>query len=260
MNQKQLEKEWQKMEKTEASYINKNLHRDTGAWLDKISEHVPDKFERILRDSFCKAFGLIFDKGLLFIEKTYNKEKKKQDYKILEFAAEIKNNSKTVKAFSRKAAKTKVLNGAISTVEGVGMGVLGMGIPDIPLFLGVLLKSIYEIALSYGFTYESEKEQIFILKMMETALLEGQELIEGNENLNGIIDKTVKMPMDRESQIKATSDALAREMLYLKFVQGIPIVGIVGGLADIAYQRKLTQYAELKYKRRFYNKAKEKSV
>jgi len=257
MNHKQLKKEWQKMEKAEEAYLSRNLQRSNGSWQDKISKHVPDKFETVLRESFFKAFQLIFDKGISVIEKTYNKEKKNQDYKILEFAANVRNNRKTVKAFSRNAGKTRVINGAISAVEGVGMGVLGMGIPDIPLFLGVLLKSIYEIALSYGFSYESEKEQIFILKIMETALLEGEELTKGNENLNKIIDKVKKMPMDKERQIKSTSDALAREMLYLKFVQGVPFVGILGGLSDITYQRKLTQYAELKYKRRFYNKAKE---
>lgn len=39
------------------------------------------------------------------------------------------------------------------------MGFLGMGLPDIPVFLGVLLRSIYEIALSFGFSYDTEEEQ-----------------------------------------------------------------------------------------------------
>lgn len=38
----------------------------------------------------------------------------------------------------------------ISGVEGVGLGLLGIGLPDIPLFTAVILKSVYEIALSYG--------------------------------------------------------------------------------------------------------------
>ncbi len=39
--------------------------------------------------------------------------------------------------------------------------------------------------------------------------------------------------------------------MYLKFVQGIPIVGVVGGLSDMVYQKKISDYAALKYKRRF---------
>ena len=39
--------------------------------------------------------------------------------------------------------------------------------------------------------------------------------------------------------------------LYLKFVQGIPVVGVVGGLSDMVYQKKISDYAAIKYKRRF---------
>ena len=255
MNQKQIEKEWQKMIKAESAYLNRNVQRETAFWQDRIAKYVPDKFENTLKEGFFKAFQLIFDKGTGVIEKTYDKEKKEQDYKIREYAAKLKNNGKSVKAFQKSAAKSRVVNGMISTAEGVGMGVFGLGIPDIPLFLGILLKSIYEIALSYGFSYDSEKEQVFILRLIETALLEKEELMAGNLKLNRIIDGTEKLPMDREKQMRRTADVLADEMLYLKFVQGIPVVGILGGVSDMGYQKKLTEYAQLKYKRRFYRKA-----
>ena len=255
MNQKQIEKEWQKMIKAESAYLNRNVQRETAFWQDRIAKYVPDKFENTLKEGFFKAFQLIFDKGTGVIEKTYDKEKKEQDYKIREYAAKLKNNGKSVKAFQKSAAKSRVVNGMISTAEGVGMGVFGLGIPDIPLFLGILLKSIYEIALSYGFSYDSEKEQVFILRLIETALLEKEELMAGNLKLNRIIDGTEKLPMDREKQMRRTADVLADEMLYLKFVQGIPVVGILGGVSDMMYQKKLTEYAQLKYKRRFYRKA-----
>ena len=43
-------------------------------------------------------------------------------------------------------------------------------------------------------------------------------------------------------------------MLYLKFVQGIPLIGVAGGISDAVYQKKITDYAMLKYKRRFLEK------
>ena len=85
-------------------------------------------------------------------------------------------------------------------------------------------------------------------------MLQREELAEGNRRLNRIIDGEEKLPMDREKQMKRTADALADEMLYLKFVQGLPVVGILGGLSDVVYQNKLSEYAQLKYKRRFYHK------
>ena len=45
MNQKQIEKEWQKMIKAESAYLNRNVQRETAFWQDRIAKYVPDKFE-----------------------------------------------------------------------------------------------------------------------------------------------------------------------------------------------------------------------
>ena len=164
-----------------------------------------------------------------------------------------------MKAFGRQSQAARAKNLAISGVEGVGLGLLGVGIPDIPLFTAVILKSVYEIALTYGFTYESEEEQWFILKIIETALRKGAELEQGNTLLNGWIDSQARgRPYGRErSSRKAagtkarTADALSEALLYMKFLQGIPVAGVAGGISNTIYLKKITDYAELKYKRRF---------
>ena len=38
----------------------------------------------------------------------------------------------------------------------------------------------------------------------------------------------------------------------MKFLQGIPIVGAAGGFYDAIYMKKVVKYAEMKYRRRFY--------
>ena len=40
----------------------------------------------------------------------------------------------------------------------------------------------------------------------------------------------------------------------MKFIQGIPVVGAIGGIYDFIYMSKIAKYAQLKYKRRFYQK------
>ena len=44
---------------------------------------------------------------------------------------------------------------------------------------------------------------------------------------------------------------MSKEMLYMKFVQGIAVIGIAGGLTNTMYLKKIVDYAELKYRRRF---------
>ncbi len=251
MNEKHLGKEWSRMLKSEEAFLNRNLHRKTAGWQEKISRYVPKKLNETLDTAFFKAFELIFEKGTGIIEKTYNREKKEQDYKVNEFAAELKNNRKSIREFGKQAGASRAVNMAISAAEGVGMGVFGMGIPDIPVFLGVLLKSIYEIALSYGYSYDSQEERIFILKLIETALSHEEELLARNMELNQWLKEPSQFEVSMAEQTRRTSDVLSSELLYLKFVQGIPVVGIAGGLSDVIYQKKITDYAALKYKRRF---------
>lgn len=252
MQKKHVEKEWQQMLRAEQAFLRKNMTAPRAGWQERLSEYVPDKLESTLNTAFYKAFELIFEKGTGVIEKTYRREKKEQNYKIHAYTAEVRGSRRSLRAFGREAAAGKSLNMAISAVEGVGMGILGMGIPDIPIFLGVLLKSIYEIALSYGFPYDTREEQMFILKLIETALSHEQELAHRNAELNLWMEDAKNGFADSwEGQLKRTSDALSRELLYLKFVQGMPVVGIVGGFSDMIYQKKISDFAALKYRRRF---------
>lgn len=222
----------------------------TADWQKKLEKYVPQKLNDTLDTAFYKAFSIVFDKGTGVIEKTYNRRKKEQEYQIDSYAADIKKNAKSLQVFGRKVKGASRINMAVSTVEGLGMGVLGMGIPDIPVFISVLLKSIYEIALTYGFSYDTAEEQIFILKVIEVALSHENELVSGNDEMNRFINGS-KLVISRQDQMKRTADALSKDLLYLKFVQGLPIVGVLGGVSDIIYQRKITEYASLKYKRRF---------
>lgn len=278
MQDKHIKKEWEQLLCAEQNFLNRNMPKRTAGWQEKVAKYVPAKLEDTLNIAFFKAFELIFDKGTAVIEKTYQKEKKEQNYKINAYAADVRNTRRSLRAFGREANVSRGFNMAVSTVEGVGMGVLGVGIPDIPVFIGVLLKSIYEIALSYGFSYESEEEQIFILKLIETALSHEEMLAEGNMELNlwmqgkrrdtavsengehceveveqpGVGETAARaFEITRSNQIRRTADALSNELLYLKFVQGIPVVGVVGGLSDMVYQKKISDYAAIKYRRRF---------
>ena len=46
----------------------------------------------------------------------------------------------------------------------------------------------------------------------------------------------------------------AVDMLLLKFIQGMPVVGFLGGAANPVYYRKVMQYVLLKYRKRYLQK------
>lgn len=245
------EKEWEALLKREERYLKRQEEEKPSFLKDKLETAVPEKLKEGLKLAFYKAFQTVFVKGAVVIEKTYNKDKKEFDYKMNVYAAELKENRKNVRAFLKQAEASRNKNLLLSGLEGLGLGFFGIGIPDIPLFTAVVLKGIYEIAASFGYGYETREEQEFILKLIQVSLSRKDSLRKGDQQLNQWIEGETGGLEEREVLLKAASSCLAEELLVLKFVQGIPLVGIVGGLSDSIYLKRISDYGLLKYQRRF---------
>ena len=241
-----VQKQEQKMEK--AARKSKPAR-----WKTELERRIPQKVYAGLESAFCKAFGLIFDKGRVVIEKGYSKEELQADHAIRDFAVQLKGGRKELKQMHKSAKQSDLVNMAVTTVEGIGLGALGIGMPDIVLFLGNLLKGIYETALHYGFDYESKQEQLLILKMMQTALSSGETWILKNAEVDEMLSfETVGLTDELfRQQVKDTASAFAMDMLLLKFIQGLPLVGIFGGAANPIYYSKVMKYVQLKYRKRY---------
>jgi len=272
--------EWKALEKREERFISAVRRQKEPVLNRKLERFVPEKLEATLNLAFYKAFELIFNRGTTIIEKTYRKEDMENTYKINAYAAGLKESRKTMKAFSREAGKNRVRNLAAAGAGGIGLGALGIGLPDIPLFTGMVLKSIYETAISYGFPYDTAEEQCYILKLIATALSRGDAVQSGNQSLDAMgrlirsgaplsgmflsQDGLAVHPGGSQSHdtaalrtclMQQASNALSSELLYMKFLQGIPIAGIIGGMYDAVYLKRITDYADMKYKRRFLEKS-----
>lgn len=237
----------------ELSYISKRAEKSDSGLNQLLEKKIPAGLQNTLDTAFGKAFRMVFEKGTGVIEKTYNKEEMKRKYQINEYAAKVYGNRKALKVFSGKAKGAGAENLLASGAAGVGLGVLGIGLPDIALFTGFMLKGLYEIALNYGFDYEDEEEKKFLLLLIRGALSYGKELQSINEELNFYMDYGAYAKVRTvEDSVKAAAGCLSKELLYMKFLQGIPVVGAVGGVYDAIYMKQIMEYAELKYRRRFY--------
>ncbi len=256
-----MEKEWGRVVNQELAYVQKRAEKTDSRLNQLLEKKIPAGLQNTLNTAFAKAFFLVFEKGTGVIEKTYKKDEMKKQYQVNEFAARVHGNKKALKVFSRKAQGAGMGNLLLSGVSGVGLGVLGIGLPDIALFTGLMLKGIYEIALHYGFDYEDEEEKKFILLLIRGALSYGEELRSINEELNFYMDYGAFVK-DRamENAINAAAGCLSGELLYMKFLQGIPVVGAVGGAYDAIYMKQIMEYAEIKYRRRFYLRQKRSGI
>ena len=253
-----LEKEWKKLlakeEKLLFSAENKKetkLDRKIGEITGKIEEKIPEKLEATLDAAFYKAFLLIFEKGTSVIEKTFKGEELQLEFQVNDFRVEKKPTKRSLRKLEAAGKKSKLLNSAVTTVEGIGLGVLGVGIPDIPVFLSMLLKGMYEMAASYGYDYNKKEEQILILGMIAAGLADGTEKRKADrlvEEWIGCVPATEALTF--EDEVKRASEALSNAMLMAKFIQGLPVVGVAGGMSNPVVYQKVSQYAALKYKKR----------
>lgn len=247
-----VQAELEKLEKQEEKFLAKNRERKDLPLNRFLQDKIPDKLQGTLEAAFAKAFSLIFEKGTGVIEKTYHKEELEKRSSIRQYAADVRGDRKSLKSFSRQAAGSGAGNTLASAAAGVGMGLLGIGIPDIPFLTGMMLRSIYETALHYGFSYDTEEEKRFILLLIQGAMTHGERLERVNEKLNFFMEHgCFSQEEGMDEMIRRTAGILSDELLYMKFLQGIPIAGVIGGAGDAVYMNRISEYARLKYHRRF---------
>ena len=252
--EKALDKEMKVVQKQEQKLLSAAKEKKPAQWKTELESRIPQKVYAGLESAFCKGFSVVFEKGRSLIEKTYPKQTLQDDYTVRDFAVKVKGGKKELRQMHKSATKSDFLNLAVTTVEGVGLGALGIGLPDIVLFLSTLLKGIYETALNYGIDYCLPEERMLILKMMYASLQTGEAALEADKQVEEALTGSEMITGEMlQNQIKLTASGFAMDMLLLKFVQGIPVVGILGGAANPVYYRKILRYVQLKYRKRYLN-------
>ena len=221
---------------------------------DKVEDKIPDGLYEKLQQAFYIGFKTVFEKGNVIIEKTYDRDELAIHHRVYDQSFDLIDKKKSLKGLNKLAGQNHLRNLGITAVEGSGLGLLGVGLPDIPVFIGVVLKSVYEISLSYGYDYREEDEQYFILKLLEAALASEEQ----KEDCNRQVDKLIRfytqnepIGSDLDQQMRRTSDSFAADMLCIKFLQGLPLIGVIGGPSNVVYCKKISDYARLKYQKRY---------
>ena len=220
---------------------------------EKIEEKIPDKMMDTFEKAFEKGFYYVFGKGIVIIEKSYSPEKLKSEANINEYILSKQINNKNLKRIDKKAKRGVLINKGITTTEGSVLGILGIGLPDIPVFIGMILKTVYEICLNYGFNYDSEEEKAFVLNIICASVNKTPEkIIYSNEadRIGHNIDNGFNNEVDINYMIKETSKNLSESIILSKVIQGIPLIGIYGGISNYRLIRDISEGATIKYKKR----------
>ncbi len=246
-------KEHHKLIKEELSYLKKHQREQSSALTKKAEQHIPENLGSKLEYGFAKGFRLVFDKGIESFGEGIKAQKYATEHRIATKNLES-DLSSSISSLENMANGVSRRGKLLSGIEGVGFGAVGIGLPDIPIFIAHLLRRIYEIAAIYGFSVEGDREKIFILRIIRAAVSRGETLIGENKKIGKMILCFDEEEADLEAEIDATAAAMSLSQMASKFVQGLFLVGVVGGLSNYTVMKDLTDYTEIIYKKRFLRK------
>lgn len=261
--EKVILKEKRNLAKKEEKFIRKKeimfFKEKINPLKSKVEDKIPEKLAGTINKAFEKGFYYIFAKGTSIIEKSYDVNEIKIEADVNKYRLSKEISSKNLRIIDKGVNQGKVISQGITAVEGSALGFLGVGMPDIPIFISVILRMIYEISLKYGFDYDNDREKVFILNIICFGISDAdnrEKYSKSCDKIVNLIDNNINsgVNLDLDSMIKETSKNLVNTLLVSKFIQGIPFVGTVGGAVNYMVLSNISKAAKMKYKKRFINK------
>lgn len=252
------EKELNILLKEELKFIKKKpsqfLKKEKDFLNSFIEYKTPEKIQITTEAVFQSAFEFIFEEGIDIIEKTYSKYKLQNEYENNKKEFNLKRNEKALKKFDKSVKTSNNISAFLTGVKSTALGTLGVGLPDIPIFVAEIIRVVYSTALKYGYSYENENEKIFILSIIAFALCETSQ----KQKYSGICDNIAEC-IETEKNISIslkdmeyeTSQILSKTVCGTKLIQGVMIAGILSSAGNISIINNVSKSAYLKYKKRF---------
>lgn len=253
---KEVEK-WEKAQKK--MFFWERISRLPFKLLDKLTPKiVHEKLGQLLNElgNFVQTGGnyLVSEKSMMkFIRSTTGKEEVASLEDVRELP--ISDMVKTCDSLQKRRAN-------IATVQGATTGVGGLFtlVVDIPVVLGLALKTLQEIAIVHGYNPKLKEERVFIVKCLQFTFSD----VVGKEAILKELAEFHKgsSPNEVMSQIKGWQEVFytySDQFGWKKLFQMVPIAGILfGAYANRSMIKDVAEAGTMLYrKRRIYEKLKE---
>lgn len=251
-------KEERLLEEKQPSFLSRKAAEMASPVIHKVKEKLPSKAEQtaqksaeLLQKAFEKSFDVVLEKGSSWIGKICGEEKKLRRYEV--FSQKTLSSWELSKLGCEVAARASA-NMVFSSVQGGMMGALGIGLPDVPIFLAAVFKTLFEISLSFGYPYDTKQEQTYQMLLICAAVGEEAERKQAAVDAN-IVAQQIRMgtgicSVSFEEAKQRASKALCSAALMGKMVQGAPIIGVYGGFRNGVLLKQIGTVAAVKYQQR----------
>ena len=155
----------------EDPFWKKAMAARTGNLRAKIEEKIPEKLEETLNTAFNAAFKMVFQEGKILIKKTYDADALKSEYAQKRVGVQTQGDRSLIKRLRKPSEKRYLKSLGVATTEGIGLGLLGIGLPDIPILIGNMIRTCTVSAQSHGLNTDRTDEQVYMLRLIRLAAM-----------------------------------------------------------------------------------------
>jgi len=220
----------------------KLLDKVTPKWIQKKIAELVDEL-----GSYIQTGGKYLVNELATIDKI----NKLSSYQNIHSLEKIRNLPiEEMKRITEQFSKSRA---AFATVQGATTGVGGLFtlVVDVPVILGLALKTLQEIAIIHGYDPNDKKERIFIVKCLQFALAD----IVGKEAILKELSRMDEKPSgDMIQQLKGWQEvfySFRDQFGWKKFFQAIPVAGIIfGAFANRSMMEDIAEAGSMLYRKR----------
>ena len=247
-----------RLERREDRLLRGKDHADEAGGADALIQKIPPSVRQTLSSAFFHAFQKLFGPGgARMMERTIPAERLRTAQQAWSGELRPREERALLRRMERERRRGRAGEVLAAGGEGTVLGLLGIGLPDIPVLLALLLRSLCQSALRYGFSYEKQEERVYMLLLLQGALSQGEArraLSLRADQLGRALDHGWPVTVDLEEETRRTADLLAGKLLAFKFLQGFPLIGAVGGAVNFSAVGRVSGWGALKYKKRFLEK------
>ncbi len=154
----------------------------------------------------------------------------------------------------REAARLNNMDFSVAALEGLGFGTVGVGSPETVILCALMLRTLYETALVYGFNIDHPWEKDLALMLLSAAFSSGEDAYQEQRELTRVLKglaEGVTPEIDRDRRLRAAASRMAGSMSLQKFIQGIPVLGAAGMFFNSAAMNRLQTLSRCVYKQRY---------
>jgi uncharacterized protein (DUF697 family) len=221
---------WQKRMQQKPSFLNKLSKRTQ----NRINRVIPEKVHTAITAAIKQMTrALIFGAGLATPAPIYNMS--------------LADRENKVRAIIKAHRNTATAEGAIT-----GAGGLLLGLADFPIWLGIKMKMLFEIAAAYGMDTRDYKERIYLLHIFQLTFSSQQHRNTIYSQLERWKDDVFLLPADIHQFDWRSFQQEYRDYIDIaKLLQLVPGIGaVVGAYVNHRLTEKLGQYAMNAYRMR----------